>query len=66
MCCRRAEEMVGNLEVWTGWVLGSTTESRKITQRRNNGVCRALCGDASHKIAPAPMRRINEVCVHVR
>lgn len=66
MCCRRAEEMVGNSGVWTGWVLVGTTESCKITQRRNNGVCTVLCADASHKIAATPMRRINEVCLHVR
>lgn len=57
--------MVVNLEVWTGWFLGSTTEDLKITQTRNNGVCSVLCVVASHKIAQTPMCRTNEVCVHM-
>lgn len=40
---RRVEEMVGNLEVWAGWFLGSTTEDSRITQRRNNEVCSVVC-----------------------
>ncbi len=53
--------MVGNLEVWTGCFLGSTTENSKLTQTRNYGVCSVLCVAASHKIAQTPMHRINEV-----
>lgn len=48
---RRQEEMVEDLEVWTGWFLESTTENFGSTRRRNNEVCNVLCADASYKNA---------------
>ena len=64
MCRRRAEEMAGNLEVWTGWFFGK--HNRRLTQQhRNNGVCSVSCVDASPKTAQTPMCTINEVCAHV-
>lgn len=43
---RRVEETVGNLEVWTGWFLVSTTLGPGVTQCRNNEVCNVLRVDA--------------------